>query len=784
MTMNREQRLAYTLSLSLAALIILGSIVPRTALAQLGLGSLVVTVTAPSNGAHVTGTIPVRASVTSIGGLTVQSVQFKLDGANLGAADTSQPYAISWDTRTASNASHTLTAVARDAFGVDWTSNPVTVTVFNDTTPPSVSVTSPAASATVSGTITMTANASDNVGVVGVQFQVDGVNAGAEATSAPYSAPWNTLSAANGSHVVTAVARDAAGNRGTSAAVTVSVFNDTIAPSVSITSPAAGATVSGRVNVTAGASDNVGVVGVQFKLDGANLGTEVTAAPYAASWDTASATNASHVLTAVARDAAGNLATSAAVSVTVANLSPVAIENQQPGSGNWAMWMGGMPADDVNKQIKGYASATSVNKGDSITFYVSAAPVQTYTIDIYRMGYYQGLGGRLLQSVGPLQAVQQPLCPADLNTGLIECNWSASYTLAVPADWTSGIFLAKLTSAAGFQNWITFVVRDDARTAGLLYAQPVNTYQAYNNYPNDNATGKSIYNFNSFGAPTLSGTARAVKVSWNRPYADRGAGQFFNWESYFVRWIERSGYDVKYVTSVDTHQHSDRLLGSKGFLSIAHDEYYSKEMYDGLETARAGGVHLAFFGANGVYWQVRFEPSPLTGVADRVMVGYKDRTTDPVQGPTTTVQFRDPFINRPEQTLMGVQFNGQIAFDAPRAPFVVKNSSSWVYTGTGVRDGDQIPGIVGYEMDGSTASAPLPDAIGSTYEILSESPYTDSGGAPQVSNATIYQAPSGAWVFGAGATDWAWGLDLDGTVDPRIQRITSNILDRFVGKTP
>jgi len=876
MTMNRVQRLAYTLSL--AALIILGSIAPRTALAQLGLGSLVVTVTAPPNGAQVGGTVPVRASVSIVGLLTVAGVQFQVDGANLGAEDTSAPYEIPWNTLTATNGTHTITAVARDSLGVRWTSNTVTVTVFNDTTPPSVSVTSPAAGATVSGTITMTANASDNVGVVGVQFQVDGVNAGAEATSAPYSAPWNTLSAANGSHVVTAVARDAAGNRGTSAAVTVNVFNDTIAPSVSITSPAAGATVSGRLNVTANASDNVGVVGVQFKLDGANLGAEVTAAPYAVSWDsrtasnashvltavardaagnqttsaavtvnvfndtiapsvsvtsptagatvsgrvnvtadasdnvgvagvqfkldganlgaevtvapyavswdTATATNASHVLTAVARDAAGNVATSAAVSVTVANLSPVAIENQQPGSGNWAMWVGGMPADDLNKQIKGYASATSVNKGDSITFYVSAAPAQTYTIDIYRMGYYQGLGGRLLQSVGPLPGVQQPLCPGDLNTGLIECNWSASYTLAVPTAWTSGIFIAKLTSAAGFQNWITFAVRDDARTAGLLYAQPVNTYQAYNNYPNDNATGKSIYNFNSFGAPTVSGTARAVKVSWNRPYADRGAGQFFNWEYYFIRWIERSGYDVKYATSVDTHQHSDRLLGSKGFLSIAHDEYYSKEMYDGLETARAGSVHLAFFGANGVYWQVRFEPSPLTGVADRVMVGYKDRTTDPVQGPTTTVQFRDPLINRPEQTLMGVQFNGQIAFDAPRAPFVVKNSSSWVYTGTGVRDGDQIPGIVGYEMDGSTASAPLPNAIGATYEILSESPYTDSGGVPLVSNATIYQAPSGAWVFGAGITDWAWGLDLDGTADPRIQRITSNILDRFVGKTP
>jgi hypothetical protein len=777
--MNWARRLAYIFSL--AATIIVATIAPREALAQLGLGSLTVMMTAPSNGAHVTGTIPVKAGVTIIGALTVQSVQFKLDGANLGAADTSAPYEIAWDTRTASNATHTLTAVARDGLGAQWTSNPVTVTVFNDLTPPAVSVTSPVAGNTVSGTVAMTANASDNVGVVGVQFTVDGANTGPESTSAPYSAQWNTLNVGNGPHTVRAVARDAAGNRATSAAVTVNILNDLYPPAVSITSPAAGAALSGTVSVTANATDDVGVVGVQFKLDGANLGAEVTAAPYAVAWDTTTAANGSHSLSAVARDASGKTATAAAVSVTVDNLSPVALENQLPGSPNWGMWFGGMPADDSGKQVKGYASAASVNKGGSITLYVSVTPAQNYTIDIYRLGYYQGNGGRLLQSVGPLAGVQQPACPTDGNTGLIDCNWSASYTLAVPTTWMSGIFLAKLTNANGYQNWIMFVVRDDARPAALVYQHPTNTYQAYNNYPNDGATGKSLYNFNSFGAPTVSGQNRAVKVSFNRPYADRGAGQFFNWEYYFVRWIERSGYDVKYTTTVDVHEHG--VPATKGFLSIAHDEYWSKEMYDAAEAARAAGVNMAFFGGNGVYWQVRFEPSPLTGVADRVMVGYKDRSIDPVQGPTTTILWRDPFISRPEQTLMGVQFSGQIDFSTPNYPYTVQNSSHWVYTGTGVHDGDQIPGLVGYETDASTAGTPLPDAVGGTYTILGQSPYTDSGGTPQVSNATIYQAPSGAWVFGAGTTSWAWGLDLDGTADPRIQRMTSNLLDRFVGKT-
>src|SRR5207302_6421873 len=202
-----------------------------------------------------------------------------------------------------------------------------------------------------------------------------------------------------------------------------------------------------------------------------------------------------------------------------------------------------------------------------------------------------------------------------------------------------------------------------------------------------------------------------VKVSWNRPYTARGAGQFFDWDYYFVRWLEQSGYDVKYSTDVDTHENSERLLNSTAFLSGGHNEYWSKPMYDGVQQARDAGVHLGFFGADEVYWQVRFEASPLSGAADRVMVGYKDRTIDPVQGPTTTILWRDPFLNRPEQQLMGVQFTGQIAFNAPKPLYVVKNSSSWVYAGTGLADGDNIPGIVGYEMDSSMSSVPLPTSV-------------------------------------------------------------------------
>src|SRR2546426_5208449 len=491
-----------------------------------------------------------------------------------------------------------------------WTSNPVTVTVFNDTTPPTVSITSPASGTIVAGTISVMASASDNVGVAGVQFLLDGLNTGAEVTAAPYWVSWTPPPASNGSHSLTAVARDAAGNRATSVAVAVTVSNgappDTTPPMVSITSPAPAAVFPSTLPVTASASDNVGVVGVQFLLDGATVGAKATAAPYSAPWDTTTASRGSHTLTAVARDAAGNHTTSAPVSVTVVNASPIVLENQQPGSANWQMLLSGLkPADDVSKQIKGYASATSVNQGESITFHVTVTPAQSYTMDVYRMGWYQGLLGRLMQSIGPLQGVAQPACPVDAATGLIECDWTASYTLTVPTSWTSGAFLAMLTNAQGYQNYITFVVRDDARRADLLFQQAVTTYQAYNNYPDDHVTGKSLYEFNSYGANTVTGTPRAVKVSWNRPYTARGEGQLLGWEVYFIRWLERSGYDVKYSTDVDTHENSARLLQSKAFLSVGDDAYWSKEMYDGVQQARDAGVHLGFFGASAVFWQVQ-----------------------------------------------------------------------------------------------------------------------------------------------------------------------------------
>jgi glucose/arabinose dehydrogenase/PKD repeat protein len=225
------------------------------------------------------------------------------------------------DTGRPPNTTYDYTVSANDAAGNDSPqSDVVSATTRADTSAPTVSLTAPANGATVSGTINVTATASDDVEVVGVQFLLDGNNLGAEDTTAPYSISWNTSTATNGAHVLTARARDAADNSTTSAARSVTVAaDDTSPPTVAITSPTNNAQVVDIVNVTANASDDVGVAGVQFLIDGVNSGVEDTTAPYVLAWDSRGVANGAHALTARARDAAGNSTLSAAVTVNVAN---------------------------------------------------------------------------------------------------------------------------------------------------------------------------------------------------------------------------------------------------------------------------------------------------------------------------------------------------------------------------------------------------------------------------------------------------------------------------------
>ena len=469
--------------------------------------------------------------------------------------------------------------------------------------------------------------------------------------------------------------------------------------------------------------------------------------------------------------------------------NPIIIENQQPGTSAW--YIQGNTGSDSVGQIKAYMSATSVNKGQPITFYVSVNTAQTYTIDVYRLGWYQGLGGRLMQHIGPLNGTPQPTCPINSTTGMIECNWAAAYTLTTQTTWTSGVYMAVLTSANNYQNYAHFVVRDDSRTAALVYQLPDNTYQAYNDYPYDNKTGKSLYAFDSYGANTIGGTTAAVKASFDRPYNYDGDCGVWGYcvlagDAAFIHWLEKSGYDVTYQSDLDTHLNGGALLNYRGFISGVHNEYWSKAMYDNVTAARDGGVNLFFSSANAIYWQIRYEPSS-SGVANRVIVCYRDATIDPTLDPTlTTVNWRDPPLNRPEQQLIGIMYTDIVDIDSNNnyAPYIVNNPSNWVYANTGFQNGQSVPGVVGYEADRLFSTYPGPTYVPGTYTLLSDSPFKASG-APDYANSSIYQAPSGAWVFASGTVQWANTLDGFSPsglsiVNAGLQKTTANVLNQFI----
>jgi hypothetical protein len=287
-----------------------------------------VAVTAPAAGAVLTGTVAFTATANDNVGVTKVEL---CDGAAIVATLTANPYAFNWNTTSVAPGAHTLTAKAYDAAGNSTTSTAIAVTVVApDTTPPTVSVTSPAAGAVVTGTVTWSATASDNVGVTKVELR-DGATVVTTLTTSPYTFSWNTSSVATGAHTLTARAYDAAGNSTTSAAVAITI--DRTAPTVSLTAPASAATVSGAVTVSATATDNTSVARVEFYRDGSTLLATDTSSPYSISWDTTTLAAGSHSLTAKAYDAAGNVTTSASRSVTVKDVTAPAVAFTSPANG-------------------------------------------------------------------------------------------------------------------------------------------------------------------------------------------------------------------------------------------------------------------------------------------------------------------------------------------------------------------------------------------------------------------------------------------------------------------
>ena len=458
-----------------------------------------------------------------------------------------------------------------------------------------------------------------------------------------------------------------------------------------------------------------------------------------------------------------------------------------------------------NGEIEGYASATSVARGQSIKLYVNTSE-PSYTLCVYRIGWYGGKGGRMVAGPITRSGIRQPAASFDPATRMAECNWTSPYTLAIPnnrndaTDWASGIYLVKLTAlVSGKQSYIIFTVRDDERTSALLFQSSVTTYAAYNNWG-----GYDFYNIDSVGGKP------AYKLSFNRPYrnpqrphAGKGAGDFLSWELLMVRFAEREGYDLCYCTNIDVDTSTVGLTKYRAFLSVGHDEYWTRNMRDALDGARDAGVHLGFFGANAGYWQIRLE-ADANGTPNRTVVCYKydAPSADPLYNSKpldATCLWRDQIPGRPqrsESALIGVMYD----YNSVDLDMVMSDCSSWICKDAGLHNGAILKGMLGYEVDRvDTAMSPLNIQVlaSSPYEVClteecsannagSEAPCTDSGCATaetRYANMTFYTASSGAGVFATGSMQWNWGLDNFGPwgdrVNPAVQKMTANVLDRF-----
>src|SRR5262249_4865935 len=148
------------------------------------------------------------------------------------------------------------------------------------------------------------------------------------------------------------------------------------------------------------------------------------------------------------------------------------IENANAGTTAWQLTN---PA--LNREIEGYASLTSVNVGGSISFFVSTGD-SAHAMDFYRIGWYGGAGGREVLGTISLTGSFQPTPSAD-SYGTFECNWATAYVLTIPGNWTSGVYLVKLTgSTTGKQSYIQFVVREDSRNSDYLFQRSITTDEA------------------------------------------------------------------------------------------------------------------------------------------------------------------------------------------------------------------------------------------------------------------------------------------------------------------
>jgi hypothetical protein len=488
--------------------------------------------------------------------------------------------------------------------------------------------------------------------------------------------------------------------------------------------------------------------------------------------------------------------------------SVIACENTQPGDppSDWQVSGAG------DSTIQGFATSMSVNPGQTISFKINT-PSKSYRIDILRVGYYQGNGARKVTSnVLPTATLpqSQPACRNDTAaTGLYDCgNWAVSASWTVPSNAVSGLYLAHLKrddTSTGNGSLVPFVVRDDTSHSDILFQTSDETWQAYNTYG-----GNSLYTCSVNCPPGSPETYKgADAVSYNRPWHsgadDNGASWFMYAEYPMIRFLEKNGYDVSYTSGVDVSQpgYASVIEQHKIFMSTGHDEYWSGQQRANVTAARDAGVNLALFSGNEMFWKTRFAPSiDGSNTPNRTLVTYKethwDGTVDPQDPPTWTGTWMDPRFSppgdggNPQNALTGQLFDVNSGTTDITVPASYSKLRFWRNTrvaslGSGKSTTlDAGVGTLGYEWDVDADNGFRPPGLMDLSSTTSSSAevFTDYGSNTKFNSTathhlTLYRAPSGALVFGAGTVQWAWGLDNSGNssspTDSAMQQATVNL---------
>lgn len=458
-------------------------------------------------------------------------------------------------------------------------------------------------------------------------------------------------------------------------------------------------------------------------------------------------------------------------------------ENRKPGTTDWLLTQS-RPTKCRSPWLEGYCSRTSVKAGESIDIKVSTNPPSPFVIDLYRMGFYDGKGGRFMGRLGPFKGRVQD-DPPEGDERLRECRWESSTTLTIPNDWPSGVYLGKMTEEREkSQSYVIFIVSDD-RSCDFLFQCSDTTWAAYNRWPD-------VWSLYDDGTPPYNWyVGPGVRAGFDRPYGryrqildaplSQGSGEFLLWEFPLAFWMEQQGYDVSYLSNIDTHLHPGRLLRAKSFLSVAHDEYWSLDMYRNAKKAIDAGVHAAFFSGNAVDGVIEIL-SNSAGVPGRTIgrigqFGFDDPRVKRLQA-NWKQHGPDPALLMGARTT--IPANGG-------ADWTCVKEKHWLFEGTGLRDGDSIKGLVGWEHHGLPAEIP-------GLEVLARGPVTSNGRPQKVDYASVaFPGLKGNTVFNASTIWWSLGLseppgflrptshgNTPTGPDARVQRMTQNLFRRFL----